>query len=208
MVERRHTEVGRGVAAPELLLYEHILPALPTSVSRIRHELLVTLARSALAPERRDDIVLVLTEAAANAVVHAYPPGQPGPLYAAAALVQNRLTISVVDAGHGLRRRATPSGAGFGLPLMRALADDVQIVPNTPDKGVSVHAVFELAQVPVRRGPVRERSQMLHEYFRALSATHGSLKEDTEAVLAQASHALAEAQRRRRERNDVRRRRG
>ena len=61
-----------AVDDPGLLIYERVLPALAGSVTRIRSELMQTLARHDLAADRRTDIALVLSEATTNAVRHAY----------------------------------------------------------------------------------------------------------------------------------------
>ena len=69
--------------AAEVLIYERILPAVPATVARIRRVDDV-LACLDVATGRRDDIALVVTEAATNAVLHGYVDVDAGPLYAAA----------------------------------------------------------------------------------------------------------------------------
>jgi serine/threonine-protein kinase RsbW len=187
-----------SVAVGEQRIYECLLPAMPTSVPRMRRDLDRVLAQQGVAEERRADVALVLTEAAGNVVVHAYGPRRPGPLYASAQLPGQTLIASVVDSGRGTGSPSQTPGAGFGLRLMGQLADELLIRSNEPEPGTSVQAYFEcIGATGVRPSATGqdERAQMLRDYLRVLSATHESLRQDTEAVLAQASQALAYARR-------------
>ena len=101
----------------------------------MRHELTAALAVHQVAADRRADMELVFTEAANNAVVHAYRWHGAGPLYAAASLGGGGAVIVwVSDAGRGMRRGSGSPGAGFGLLLMRQLADDLRVCSD-PDEG-------------------------------------------------------------------------
>jgi anti-sigma regulatory factor (Ser/Thr protein kinase) len=188
----------------ERRIYEALLPAVPGSVSRIRWDLDRVLSREGVARQRREDIALVLTEAAANVVVHAYVGRPPGPLYASGQLTGQALIILVVDYGRGTGSRSHSGGAGVGLSVMDELADALLVRSNEPEPGTTVEAVFEgigrANAVPSRGTDAVERAQMLGEYLRVLSGAHASLRQDTEAVLAQANHVLAYARRCQRER--------
>ena len=81
------------------MIYERVLPALAGSVTRIRSELMQTLALHELAADRRADIALVVSEATTNAVLHAYGDTTPGPLYVAATLGGESLTVWICDFG-------------------------------------------------------------------------------------------------------------
>jgi anti-sigma regulatory factor (Ser/Thr protein kinase) len=178
------------------LIYESLLPALPPSPARMRQHLAGTLTRHDVAPRRVEDIALVLTEAATNVVRHAYPDDRPGPIYAAAALTGRGLAISVIDFGRGMGSPSCNPGSGFGLMLMKELSDDIRIRANDPDPGTSVHALFEdVRPTDASRPPADaavERARMLREYHRTW-ATHASLRPETDAVMEQASRALAHA---------------
>lgn len=197
------------IDAREPLLYECLLPAVPSSLAPMRRRLTGLLTRQDVTPERRFDVALVLTEAAANVVRHAYPQDRPGPFYAAAALTSRGLTISVIDFGRGMGSPSGNPGGGFGLALIEQLSDAVRISGNEPEPGTSVHALFAGVGPADRARPPADaqidRARMLQEYSRALRATHASLREETDAVMAQASHALAYARRRRSEREKLRR---
>jgi anti-sigma regulatory factor (Ser/Thr protein kinase) len=175
------------------------LPALPISVTEMRRELAAALAQRGVARGRREDIALVVTEAATNVVAHAYPADHPGPLYLRAALIGQALTVAIVDFGRGMRSASDTAGNGYGLTMMRQLTDDLRLTSNDPDAGTSVHARFEhVAPRSRMRRSMSEavaRADILQRYFRTLQATHAELQQDTAAVRAEASQTLAHARR-------------
>src|SRR4051812_24394908 len=100
-----------GAGRTPALVYERVLPAVPTAVGRIRGELDSALVGLDVPRVRRHDVALVLTEAAANVVVHAYAGAMPGLLYTLAALSGAGLRLDVYDRGHGMQ----PNGGSAGL---------------------------------------------------------------------------------------------
>jgi serine/threonine-protein kinase RsbW len=199
--------LGGAVDDPGLLIYERVLPALAGSVARIRRELIETLARHDLAADRGADIAAVVSEAATNAVLHAYRDPIPGPLYAAAALGGDSLTVWISDFGRGMLPRGDSPGLGFGVTLMTRLCDQLQISTHANGVGTCVAAVFaritRAAAQPIDRrdtaAPGSGRREMLLDYLQALRAANTALREDTDAVLAQADLAVARARRLRRQ---------
>ena len=109
----------------ERLVYERAVPAAPRSVSMVRKELSAALADARVDATRRFDIGLVVTEAAGNAVQHAYTPMPPGLLFVDAAITGRNLLLRVCDVGRGIRRHAENPGLGIGLSLMTRLADGI-----------------------------------------------------------------------------------
>lgn len=77
-----------------------------------------------------DDLVLAVSEAVANVVVHAYPEDARGTVELSAATSPGELTVVVRDHGRGLEG-AGPGGAGFGIPIIRRLAQHVEL-DDTP----------------------------------------------------------------------------
>src|SRR5262245_39806613 len=116
---------------PGLLIYERVLPALAGSATQIRRELMQTLAQHDCAADRRADIALVVSEAATNAVLHAYGETTPGPLYVAATLGGASLTVWICDIGRGMLPRRESPGLGLGLGLITQLCDEV-LISQTP----------------------------------------------------------------------------
>jgi serine/threonine-protein kinase RsbW len=193
---------------PGLLIYERVLPALAGSVARIRSELMQTLALHDLAADRRADIALVVSEATTNAVLHAYGDTTPGPLYVAATLGGESLTVWICDIGSGMRpRRDSPGlGLGLGLGVITQLCDEV-LISSDANAGTSVTATFarvaRIAAPGARHRtptPGSARREILLDYLRALRAANTALRQDTDAVLAQADLAVARARRLRHQR--------
>ena len=191
---------------PGLLIYERVLPALAGSAAQIRSELMQTLAHHDCAADRRDDIALVVSEAATNAVLYAYGDTTPGPLYVAATLGGESLTIWVCDIGSGMLARGDSPGLGLGLALITRLCDEVQ-VSSDANTGTCITATFKhVARRPAPGGahrtptPGSARREMLVDYLHTLRAAHMTLQQDTEAVLAQADLAVARARKLRHQR--------
>jgi serine/threonine-protein kinase RsbW len=91
-----------------------------------------------------DRIRLAVTEACANVVRHAYPD-DAGILEVGACLGPSTVVIDVCDAGIGAgegHAQPEPGHGGLGVPLMRTLADRVEITPQEP--GTSIRMIFEL----------------------------------------------------------------
>jgi serine/threonine-protein kinase RsbW len=186
---------------PGLLIYERVLPALAGSVTRIRSELMQTLVLHELAADRRADIALVVSEATTNAVLHAYGDAPPGPLYVAATLGGESLTVWICDFGSGMRPRRDSPGLGLGLGVITQLCDEV-LISSDANAGTCVTATF--ARVARRAAPGgghrtptpgSARREILLDYLRALRAANTELRQDTDAVLAQADLAVARARR-------------
>ena len=201
-------EVEGTLDDPGLLIYERVLPGLPSSVATIRREFMDALGGYDLTADRRADIALVVTEAATNAVVHGYRDTvPPGPLYAAAAVGTESLTVWVSDFGCGMQPHPDGSGLGLGMPLMGRLCDHVQITSDPDPPGTCVTATF------VCRRPGRGRTHAPHtptlasgrreiliDYLHALRVANSALREDTYALLGQAELAVARARRQRHQR--------
>jgi anti-sigma regulatory factor (Ser/Thr protein kinase) len=188
----------------ERLVYERALPATPRSVALVRGELRAALDRERIDATRCYDISLVLSEAAGNAVLHAYPPRPPGLLFVDAAVTDHHLLLRVCDCGRGLKAHADRPGLGLGLPLMGRLSDGLEIAPNRTVRGTRVSAVFHdvlpEAHRPARVAARRGDGVALDEYVAALGAASAELRENTRALLAEAQQAIDQSQRLRAER--------
>ena len=119
--------------------FQQDIAAVPSSLVGVRLELDRLLAGHLIPPARIADIRLAVTEACANAVIHAYPNGQAGTVHVTADLTQHTLVVGVRDYGSGL---ADPPSVGLGMPLMQTLADSVSI--HDADPGAAVQMVFQL----------------------------------------------------------------
>src|SRR3954469_20844332 len=173
------------------LVYERVLPAVPTAVGSIRRELDAALARIEVPPLRRHDVALVLTEAAANVVVHAYGDvPTPGPLYALAAMTGPNLRLDVFDRGRGMTPGSESPGLGVGLALMARLADGLDITPNEGG-GLAISALFRDVSAPrgVPRPAATTRAQCEREYLAVLAETTAALHAQARRLAAEAAAA-------------------
>lgn len=122
------------------------VPAVPENVAQIRHAV-VDLARKNGAPEEvQTDLALAVGEACANVVVHAYPPGDVGPLIVHAEILNRgeEISISVVDQGQGMAPRPDSPGLGLGLPLIANLSDRLEIQDGPDNVGTELVMAFLL----------------------------------------------------------------
>jgi serine/threonine-protein kinase RsbW len=124
--------------------FELELAAETDNVPLVRHALRGLLEASGVPEERISDIALAVTEACANAVLHAYPRSR-GQFEVAADLTPGReLVVRVRDYGSGMAPRVDSPGLGVGLPVMAAIADALEI--DTPDaSGTLVRMTFDVA---------------------------------------------------------------
>jgi anti-sigma regulatory factor (Ser/Thr protein kinase) len=128
------------VAAPTVgkvsALTHQELVAEPASPSRVRRALRSWLARLPMTDDDRDDLVLAVSEAVANAVDHAYTGmAEPGGIAVRAAVEGRpdatcRVVVAVADAGRWRPAPSQPGYRGRGLRLMRACTGEMQVTVN------------------------------------------------------------------------------
>jgi anti-sigma regulatory factor (Ser/Thr protein kinase) len=176
---------------PERLVYERALPAVPIAVGRMRHEADAALERLAVPRVRRHDVALVLSEAAANVVVHAYAGAPPGLLYTLLAVSGPNLLLDVCDRGRGMVPNPESPGLGVGLALIAQLADGLDIAPNE-EGGLRVTAVFRGILDPEAELPPSgpSHAERLEDYIEALREATGG---DGDAVRVEAEAAITHA---------------
>jgi len=79
-----------------------------------------------------DGIVLAVSEAVANVVAHAYGGGSGGTVELRARALPFEIVVNVRDHGRGLSDENSTPGAGYGLQIIRRLAQHVEL-DETPD---------------------------------------------------------------------------
>ena len=135
--------MGFDDARPESA-FGRTVPAVAENVAPLRHAV-VDLAAEAGAEEGvRTDLALAVGEACANVVVHAYPPGDIGPLIVQAAIDTSEIVVTVVDQGQGMTPRPDSPGLGLGLPLIANLSDRLEIQEGPDGVGTQLEMVFAL----------------------------------------------------------------
>ena len=82
-----------------------------------------------MAPGEIADLKTVVTEACSNVVTHAYEPGETGPLEVRAHPEGERLVVTVMDYGRGIRPLVDVERRSLrlGIPLIAALSDGFEI---------------------------------------------------------------------------------
>src|SRR3712207_4693122 len=122
------------------------VPAVPENVAGMRHEVVALAARNGASEAVQTDIALAVGEACANVVVHAYPPGDVGPLivHAQRSKSGGELVITVIDQGQGMTPRPDSPGLGLGLPLIANLAERLEIQDGPDGVGTEVVMAFAL----------------------------------------------------------------
>jgi len=117
------------------------LPALPENVSVIRHVLGAFAEALRLPDELIEDLRLAVTEACTNVVRHAYPADLSGPVEISIRPEEERVNVVVADRGRGIGSSSDTTGPGLGLPLIAAIADEVELQP-VPGGGSRVAMTF------------------------------------------------------------------
>jgi anti-sigma regulatory factor (Ser/Thr protein kinase) len=118
------------------------LPARRESLALLRHVVRGFRDAYAIAQAAMDDIVLAVSEAATNVVLHAYD-GHEGTMTLVARVADGRLHVLVRDHGCGIAAPADQPVLGHGLALMAYVAASFQIVGSPA--GTDVVMAFDLA---------------------------------------------------------------
>jgi anti-sigma regulatory factor (Ser/Thr protein kinase) len=89
----------------------------------------------------RRDVELAVAEAVTNAVVHAFVGRDNGVITVRAEIEgPNQLLVEVADDGSGITKPARSPQAGYGLPIIGAVADSLEI--HTGDWGTRLELRF------------------------------------------------------------------
>jgi serine/threonine-protein kinase RsbW/stage II sporulation protein AB (anti-sigma F factor) len=116
------------------------------NVGAIRHAVIELAARFGAGEDVTTDIALAVGEACANVVMHAYPPGDVGPLIVHAEVKDGALHVAICDQGQGMTPRPDSPGLGLGLPLIANLADKLEMSDGPDEMGTVLQMVFRLAR--------------------------------------------------------------
>lgn len=117
-------------------------PAAAASVPAARAEVSEFAERAGAGPDELDTIRLAVSEAMANAVLHAYEQS-PGTISVSATYLPGELWLFVADAGSGFRVRRNSRGLGLGLALIARLVDDFEILSRGAG-GTELRMLFRL----------------------------------------------------------------
>lgn len=102
--------------------------ATPEQIAVLRSEVTAYAQRVGIANGRLSDVRLAVSEAATNAVLHAYRDREPGQIRVEARVDDDGcLRIIVEDDGFGPLPRPDSPGIGLGLPTIASVADAVEL---------------------------------------------------------------------------------
>jgi serine/threonine-protein kinase RsbW len=118
------------------------LPAHGDSLALLRHVVRGFRDAYVIGPATMDDIVLAVSEAATNVVVHAYG-SRGGSLTLLAWMQDGRLHVLVRDHGHGIAPPDDTPRPGHGLALMEHVAASLEILGSSA--GTDVLMMFDLS---------------------------------------------------------------
>jgi anti-sigma regulatory factor (Ser/Thr protein kinase) len=121
------------------------LPGEAASVPRARHLVRDFLVRKHHDPANHPGVLLSVSEAFTNAIVHAYRDG-PGNVDIEAWIDGSRLHVVVRDTGVGPDAPTQRPGKGYGMLLIKAHAVDLKVRDRHP--GTEVAMTFELSPSP------------------------------------------------------------
>jgi PAS domain S-box-containing protein len=120
------------------------LAARPTELEKMRHALRRWLTAEGVGESQADDVLLACSEAAANAMEHAYASAAGGTLEVSAFAEDGTIVVEVSDRGAWRVPDENDTIGGRGLHIMRSVMDEVEI-QRGPD-GTRVR--MALAQAP------------------------------------------------------------
>jgi anti-sigma regulatory factor (Ser/Thr protein kinase) len=119
--------------------FEARMPGTALGVRMLRRELTGLAKDCGMDSDGIADVRLAVTEAATNAVIHAYAKAE-GELTVSAAMQEGELVIVIGDTGPGLIARRDSPGLGVGLSVIASLAERLKIVSHPG--GTQIHMAF------------------------------------------------------------------
>lgn len=117
-----------------------LFDAVPDSVPEARLRVRTWCEAEHVGDRIRADLLLAVTEAAANAVRHAYPGGRPGTFSLAARREGGDIMVEIRDTGVGMGGAARSPGGGLGLEILRRLFPEATVARDDPGTRVTIRA--------------------------------------------------------------------
>ena len=121
------------------IAFEARFPGTPLAVRVLRREMAGMANDCGMDAEGIAAVRLAVTEAATNAVIHAYAEAE-GELRVTAAIQDGELTIVIGDTGRGLVEKRDSPGLGAGLSVIASVAQALKIVSHRG--GTEIHMAF------------------------------------------------------------------
>jgi serine phosphatase RsbU (regulator of sigma subunit)/anti-sigma regulatory factor (Ser/Thr protein kinase)/putative methionine-R-sulfoxide reductase with GAF domain len=118
--------------------FEHDLGPSQSGLGALRAALRRWLEAAGVDREHTDDLVLAASELAANSIEHGYRGGRDGSVRVLACIRDAEVTLEIRDTGTWREPGTAGPDRGRGLPLVRALADEVVVQPTQSGTEVAV----------------------------------------------------------------------
>lgn len=138
-----HRLHDRAASPPGLRI---TLPAEDHSLAVLRHVVRGFRDAYGLAPARMDDIVLAVSEAAANSARHAYDDEPPETFTVLARVDGELLHVTVSDHGRGIAPPASIPRPGHGLSLMAHVSLSLEVLSGPA--GTTILMSFDISDDP------------------------------------------------------------
>jgi anti-sigma regulatory factor (Ser/Thr protein kinase) len=119
-----------------------VLPAERSAVTELRHRATAFAGTAGASDEVTQAIALAVSETVTNTVVHAYDADERGQVSVGCHVDGERLIIEVVDEGVGIGSRHGSPGIGYGLAMVGAVAQTLDIAPGPDGRGTAVTMAF------------------------------------------------------------------
>jgi anti-sigma regulatory factor (Ser/Thr protein kinase) len=116
------------------------LAAVPESVPEARAQVRGWCEQTGFCERTRDDLLLAVSEAVANVVVHAYPGRRQGTFSLEIGRDAGDVVISISDEGVGLSGAPASSGCGLGLAIIERMFPGSTFVAAEPGTHVTIRA--------------------------------------------------------------------
>lgn len=130
------------------------LDAQPDNVAAVRAAVRAFAREHGAPDELLPMLNLAVSEAATNAVIHAFVDREPGTLRMVAEAGADELTVTVSDDGRGMQPRPDSPGLGLGLPTIGQLSESLDIRVGPGGVGTEVRMTFAAPGVLGPRRPI------------------------------------------------------
>lgn len=117
-------------------------PAVSESVTQARRDIDEFIGGYRATADQRDAVRSAVSEAVANAVIHAYRDAD-GDVQLTASVARGELWVLVADDGCGFQTEARSPGLGWGLALIAHVSDDF-VLAERAEGGTEVRMRFSL----------------------------------------------------------------
>jgi len=122
-----------------------VLPAVPSTVSQLRHRAAEFAAAAGASEEVTEAIAVAVSETVTNVILHAYGD-EEGEVSLSCGVDGERVIVEVIDEGRGIAARQDSPGIGHGLAMVGALAQSLDFAPGPNARGTTVTMAFGRVQ--------------------------------------------------------------